>query len=507
MADQKDSPPTGKPTREHSRALTGRTLRNFLWMSGGGGFESVLKIIVLIVLARLLIPAQFGLVSAALTVVALAEVTGRIGVAPAIVQVKNLTRDHIATGMVATLISGALVAGIVLSQAEPIARLYRMPELKPFVQAFSILFLIKGAGLVSQALLQRGMRFRELALIQLTSYLFGYASVAITLAALGFGAWALVLGQLAQATIQAVLLITFAREALAFGFRFDAFKSLIRFGFGVTLTQIGGYISQNGDYFIVGRWLGAEALGFYSRAYLLLQQPAQLVGRAGDQVLFSALSTIQDDRKRMERALNRALSLVAMTQVPLTVLLVTFAPEIILLLMGPQWTPAVLPFQILVSVLFFRTAYKLVGAVLRATGKVFVAALWQWSYAAAVLAGAFIGQNFGLWGVAIGVSCAVIFCHFFALYLASRVIRISGAESLRRLWVYTLMGVASAVVLVAGKAGLAALGIDGIWSLAIFVAGYGAFYLATFFTFPALFGPEGQILRKRILKALHRRQA
>ncbi|QBY01801.1 lipopolysaccharide biosynthesis protein [Rhodophyticola sp. CCM32] len=494
------------PPNRKDRNLTRKTLGNFLWMFGGGGVEAVLKIVVLIVLARLLLPAEFGLVSAALTVVALAEVTGRIGVAPSIVQIKTLTRDHVATGMVATLVMGLLMAGIVYFLAGPIAVLYRMPELKPFVEVFALLFLIKGAGLVSDALLQRNMRFRELALIRLASYLFGYAAVAIVLAVLDFGAWALVLGQLAQAGLQTLLYFLFARDGLAFGFRWATFTTMFRFGFGVTLTQIGNYISQNADYFVVGRWLGADALGYYSRAYLLLKQPAQLVGRMGDQVLFPALATIQDDRPRMERALNRALSLVAMTQVPLSVLLVVTAPEIILTLMGPQWGPAVLPFQILVGVLFFRTAYKFVGAILRAAGKVYVAALWQWSHAAAVLAGAIFGQAFGLWGVSLGVSGAVIFCHLFGLFLVHRVIGVGSRDCMIRLVVYAGLGAVFALALIPAKAALMTLGGEGIWLLVILCGGFGLAYLGLFAAMPKLFGPEGEILREQLTRVLRRKR-
>ena len=517
MAAGQDSSPPGPPedgkpgaepqTGAKGDTLTSRTLRNFLWMSGGNGVEAILKILVLTVLARLLLPGEFGFVSAALTVVALAEVTGRIGVAPALIQMQELRREHIATGMVATLASGFIVAGIVYSIANPIARLYRMPELVPFVQVFSLLFIIKGAGLVGEALMQRAMRFRELAMIQLCSYLFGYALVAVTLASLDFGAWALVFGQLSQLTIQTMSFLILTRREVTLGFQWSVFRGLFKFGFGVTLTQIGGYVSQNGDYFIVGRWLGAEALGFYSRAYLLLNQPAQLVGRAGDQVLFPALSQVQDDRKRVERAMNNALSLVAMTQVPLTVLLIVCAPEIILLLMGPQWGPAVLPFQILVGVLFFRTAYKLVGAVLRATGKVYYMVVWQWSYAALVLVGALVGQSVGTWGVAIGVGVAVVFCHLFALLLSWRVVGVTSGPSTRRLLSYTGLAAIAAVVLIACRAALAIAGLPDMASLAILVIGFTTVYTWLFFARPGLFGTEGDLLRIRILKVLKRKQA
>lgn len=488
------------------KSLTGQTMRGFMWLFGGGGVEAVAKIVVLIVLARMLLPAEFGVVSAALTVVALAEVTGRIGVAPSIVQSKTLSQDQVATGFVATLIMGAVMSVGVFFLGGPIAQLYRMPDLAVIIEVFAVLFMIKGAGLVSEALLQRAMRFRDLAMIRLFSYLFGYAGVALSLAVLGFGVWALVFGQLAQAVLQTSLFLLRGRDGISIGFRWSTFAQMFRFGFGVTLTQIGNYLSQNADYFVVGRWLGADALGYYSRAYLLLQQPAQLVGKVGDQVLFPALATIQDDKPRLERALNQALAMVALVQVPLTALLVVTAPEIIVSLMGPQWEPAVLPFQILVGVLFFRTGYKLVGAILRATGKVYVAALWQWSHAAVVFAGAFFGQQMGLWGVAVGVAGAVIYCHLMGLFIVARVVGVSSRSSLRRLLVYTGIGLVMAACLSAARFGLQATGMEGILLLVVLFFSFAAVYVVLFVAAPTLFGPEGATLRGFLAKLKDRNQ-
>lgn len=480
------------------RSLTGSTFTNFLWMSGSGGVQAVLKILVVVVLARLLLPEEFGLVSAALTVVILAEVIGRVGVAPAIIQAKELTRDHIATGTTTTIVSALVIASAVYLLAIPISRLYAMPELVPFIQVFSVMFLLKGAGLVSLALLERRTQFRELALIQISSYIFGYACVATTLAFLGYGAWALVIGQIVQTAMETALFIMCSRKSLAIGFRPHIFKHQIKFGFGITLAKIANYVAQHGDYIIVGRWLGAEALGYYSRAYMLLQQPTQLVGNAADKVLFPVFSAMQEDRTRIERALNRALSLVAMVQVPLSVLFVILAPEIVFLLLGPQWYPAVLPFQILVGVLFFRTGYKLLGATLRATGHPYVLAMWQFSYAASVVAGAGIGQKYGLWAVAIGVSCAVVFCHFFALYLTWKVVGIRGIEGLRRLAKYAIIGAFASGLLLLAEAALESLGTNVVTAFVILTGLFCGSYLLMFLKFPSLFDPEGKILRDRI---------
>ncbi|WP_211300936.1 lipopolysaccharide biosynthesis protein [Aliiruegeria haliotis] len=429
--------------------MTQSSLGHFLWMFGGGSVQAVLKIVVLMILSRLLTPSEFGLVAAALTIVALAEVFGKIGIAPSIVQVETLTQSHIRTGMTATLFSGVVVGAIVFVLAEPLGRLYAMPSLPPIVQVFALLFPLRAAGLVSEALIQREMGFRALAAITVVSYLAGYAGVAILLAVLGYGVWALVAGQLAQAALQSLLFIAIGGFRIRPGFDVKVLGGMLRFGLGTTLTQIGNYVALNVDYMIVGRLLGTAALGQYSRAYLLLSQPANIVGNMADKVLFPVLASVQSDRPRVARAYNKTLALTAITQIPAAILLSINAREVILVLMGDQWGAAVLPFQIMVSALYFRTAYKFTGTVLRATGAVYHAALLQWIYAGLVAIGALVGARFGLAGVAIGTTLAVVLCFSNGIIMLNIVFNLPVSTGLHALARHAALGILYAVPLYA----------------------------------------------------------
>lgn len=471
-------------------ALGQSAMRDFLWMFSGGGAQALLKILVLMILARLLVPAEFGLVSAALTVVSLADVFGKIGIAPSIVQAEVLEPAHVRSGTAATLLSGVIVAGIVFALAGPLERLYAIEGLALYIQVLSSLFVVQSFGLVSEALLQREMRFRVLAGIAVGSYLFGYALVAITLAELGYGGWALVWGQLAQIALQSALNIHFAGYRLKLAFNLASLRQMLRFGFGISLTQIGNYLALNLDYLVVGRTLGAAALGQYSRAYLLLAQPANLVGNMADKVLFPALANVQREPERLGRAFNTTIGLSALTQIPLSVLLIVAGPEVIFALMGPQWGEAVVPFQILVATLFFRTAYKFIGTLMRAAGQVYLNAAWQWGYAGLVLAGALAGYPFGLPGVAVGVSLAVVLCYASGLVLVRRRFGFSLGAGLRSMARHLGWGLVLAALLLAARAGMTTLGAPALLTL----AGLSGLSLLSFLVLlrlaPRLLGPE-----------------
>lgn len=483
------------------RSLTARTVNSFLWAASGSGSQAFLKILVLAVLARLISPAEFGIVSAALTVVALAELFGQIGVAPSLIQAQTLDERTIRTASTITIMAG-FVAGLVLFIGAPIAAAaFQMPDLGPVVQVFALIFVISGFAVVPEALLQREMRFKTIAIITLLSYLFGYALPGIILAYLGFGVWALVWAQVLQYLCASLSYVIVGRHSARPLLDRIALHHLFRFGAGVTLSRLGNYVALNADYVLVGRWLGADALGFYSRAYTLLVQPAQLVGTVAEKVLFPALSSVQGETQRMLRGYYRAMALVAMTNLPLSAVLVVLAPEIIHVLLGPNWTLAVLPFQILVCSLVFRTAYKLTGTLLRARGAVYLLALWQWIYAALVIVGAMAGLSNGLAGVAVGVGSAIILAFGVGIGFTGFAVGTSARIVAGILSRYGGLAIVIAAALVPLRASLVDNQVP-LAVIAIAVAMAGAIYVLAALLLPRLFGEEGIWLRGMMVLAI-----
>jgi len=483
-------------------SLTLRTFAGFFWTMGGSGLQAVLKLLVLAVLARLLAPAEFGIVSAALTVVALAELFGQIGVAPAIIQAPELDARKIRTGSTVTILAGFAAGAALLALAPLMAGLFHMPEVEQIIQVFALVFVISGFAVVPEALLQRRMRFRALALVVLVSYLFGYAVIGISLAFAGFGIWALVWANIGQYVIKSVAHLVLARAPMMPLIDGQAFRQLFRFGAGVTLSRLGNYVALNADYVVVGRWMGAEALGFYSRAYVLLVQPAQLVGSAAEKVLYPALSAVQSENERLLRGYYRATALIALTNLPVTALLFVLAPQIIHLLLGPQWDAAIVPFQILVLSLVFRTAYKMTGTLLRARGTVYLLALWQWLYAAMVIAGALSGLRWGLAGVATGVSLAILGAYWVGVFLTSVS---AGTRPLTNALILARHGtiaLALGSLLLPLRNLMIASGLHEIVTVAGCTAAAGLAYLAIWFGVPRLFGEEGVWLRALIYPRL-----
>jgi O-antigen/teichoic acid export membrane protein len=474
-----------------TKSLTDRTLQGFFWLSSGQWGVAVFQMLVLIILARLLTPADFGLVSAALVVVGFALIFCKMGMGPAVVRLPELTGLHVRVGFTCSVVFG-LVAGLFVALTAPLlAVLFRMPELTPVVLLLSVVFPILGISIIPDALLQREMQFRKLAVIDFVSYLLGYAGVGVGLALAGFGVWSLVWAQIGQSFVHTCISLLMKRREIGFSWRREEARALVGFGAGFSVGNIATFLANRADYFVVGRGLGADALGLYSRAYQLLVIPTQLFGSVGDRVLFPAMASVQHDRARLARSYLRSMGVVALVTWPVTALLIVMGPEIISILLGAQWGAVVLPFQLLALMVVFRTGYKISDSLARATGALYRYAWRQWLYAGAVFLGATLGLRWGIEGAAIGVVVAILMNYLFMYHLS---VQLTGVNW-RQLGAIHLRHGAVALVVAAGAAGsrmaLSAFRPHEIVNLAVGLLGGGLVLVLLWFCLPRLFGDEG----------------
>lgn len=389
-------------------SLTRETVAGIFWVGFGRGGRVILQIVVLAILARLLTPADFGVVSAGLVVIGFSSIFSQLGFGPALVQRPNLERKHIQTAFTASVLFGLLVGVLIWLGAPLAAAFFRIDRVAPVLRVLAWTFPLKGLGVVSESLLQRDLRFRWLANRELASYGLGYGLVGVALAWNGAGVWALVGANMAQAALNTGLLILVRPPSVSLRVDRAAFQDLAFFGGGFTAAKIGNYVALQGDNLVVGRWLGPAALGIYGRAYQLMAMPAALFADVLDTALFPAMAKVQGESQRLTTAYRRGVSLIALVMLPASALLFTLAPELVYLLLGPHWSSAVAPFQILALGMLFRSSYKMSDSICRATGAVYRRAWRQGVYGALVVGGAWVGQRWGLPYVALGVLGALV---------------------------------------------------------------------------------------------------
>ncbi|MFQ5525882.1 MAG: lipopolysaccharide biosynthesis protein [Thermoanaerobaculia bacterium] len=405
-------------------SLTQRAFSGALWTASGWGVSAVFQLAFGIAIARILGPRILGIYAAALVVIRFSNVLANIGIGPALVQREEITRRHMRTGMTLSFGLALLIGAATLAGAAAISRFYRMPELDAAIRPLAFVFPLRGLAVVPQALLQRELAFRRLALIETLAYLFGFGVVGVSLALADFGLDALILATISHAALELGLLAWSRPFPIAPQFDRAAARELVGYGGGMTLAGVFGFLAFQGDKLIIGRLLGAASLGLYSRAYSLVATSTRLYQKIATTAFFPLLSRVQADPERLGRGLTRGLAVNALTVLPSSAVLFAIAPELIETLLGAEWLGAIGPFRTLVLFFFLRSAAKLCGPVVMALGRVYLLASIQGVFAALVVAGAWIGARWGISGAAAGVAVAI--CGHAVLLLHSS-LRLTGA--------------------------------------------------------------------------------
>ena len=392
--------------------LQKRALSGMLWMSADRVFLFVVGAVVTAVLARLLPPSDFGIVGAALVVVEIvAQIVGA-SATPALVQRPSVSRAHLSSAFWFSAGLSFTLFGMVWAVAPAAASFFEMPPLAQVLPALALLFVFDGLSAASRARQLRALAFREVVVIRAVADVIGLGAVSVGLALSGFGLWALVGGRVAQSALRALGYVIRFPHPLR-GATPEALRDLLGFSGGVMLQGALNSLARQGDALVVGRALGASALGLYNRSYQMMALPASFLAGSFSGVLFPILSQTQDQTASLRATLYRTTALLALFLMPLAIAAAVLAPEVVFVALGPDWGGAVMPLRILAGGMFFRAAYKTGMTILEARGKIYKAAMLQGAYALMVLTGALLGWRYGLNGVSAGVVGAVVL--FFVL--------------------------------------------------------------------------------------------
>lgn len=291
------------------------------------------------ILARLLSPSAFGMVAMITTVTGFLSVLKSGGLSMATVQ-----REQISHAQVSNLfwLNTAISAGLgllVMALAPLISWLYRTPELVGLTMALSVTFLLDGLTIQHVAILNRQMRFKDLAKIEIGSMIFGQVA-GIIMASCGCRAWSLVGAAVATSLSGLVLTWGLSRWRPQMATARAGTRSLVTFGASLTAANCLSYFTRSVDNLLIGRFYGAESVGLYSRATILLRRPLdQLMGPVTSVVL-PMLSRLQDDPERYRRAFLQIYESIALLGLPITALVLALARPIVLVLLGPKWESA-----------------------------------------------------------------------------------------------------------------------------------------------------------------------
>jgi PST family polysaccharide transporter len=319
--------------------LKAKIIRGGLARLCAQGVSFILRLASLMILARLLSPRDFGLVGMVTAFTGVLTLFRDFGLSSAAVQRTTVTDEQISTLFWINMLLGAALALITLAIAPAIAAFYHEPALFAVTAVLAAGFLFNAAGIQHSALLQREMRFTALAVINVVSLTVGIA-IAIYGAKVGYGYWALVLMTVTPPIISTLGFWLTTGWIPGVPRERAGIRSMMHFGGSLTLIGLLGYIANNADKVMIGRFWGVDAIGIYGRAYQIVSIPTDNLNSAIGEVAFSALSRLQNQPVHFRSYFLKGFSLVLGLTLPVTIACGLFADDIVSVFLGPRWNEA-----------------------------------------------------------------------------------------------------------------------------------------------------------------------
>ena len=357
------------------------------------------KFVAGIALARLLSPTDFGILGLSVIFTGVSGSISNLSFGMAIIQRDDVRPDHYATLFVTQLVINSLVFLALLSISPYVGAYFGNPLVGSVMAVSSTNFLIRVIGGCPSATLRRGRGFRMLSISNVMDA-FVDVCVSVVLAFFGFGVWSLVYGALSGALISNIYLVKASGWRPSLKVTRTAFREMFGFGAGVSLSEFLTDAADRASNFVIGKVLGTAALGYFEKGQSLMNRPMRDLGKRTQRVLFPVFARIRNEQGRFRAAVRRTILTVSLISYPVFLSLIVLAPQVIHVLFGSQWAPAVLPFQVLCLAGIPRLILQVMIMATFVTGSSKTEVKRRLVMALLTLGGSFIGVRWGLPGVA-----------------------------------------------------------------------------------------------------------
>jgi PST family polysaccharide transporter len=384
------------------------TKSGFVWSVLARGMNELVSIPTSMILARMLSPHDFGIAAAAGFFVQLSNRLTNFGFNTALIQIKEVTDRHTATVFTVNLAMGVGVWAVLALGAPLLGRLFDSEEASHVIPVAALAFVIGSLGSVPSALMVRDLRFREVAWLEWLST--WVAAISVLLFAFGgLGYWSLIYSQVLAAAIQTAVRFAIAGWRPRVRFSMDALKQMFSFGIGLHFKRLLDSVALNVDNLVIGSSLGLSALGFYDKAFTLMNRAANGLNSAGPVVSFRVFALIHEERERFRNAYRKVLLTATFLAYPVFTALVISAPDLFDVMFGSQWGPAVVPFQILCVAGCLRVPNAYASTAIQSHGWIWGEVWRQAFYVALIAGGVALGSRWaGLVGASLGVLGATL---------------------------------------------------------------------------------------------------
>ncbi len=326
--------------------LKSKTVSGMIWSAlqrfGTMGISFVSNI----VLARLLTPDDYGCIGMLAIFITISNTFVDGGFGSALIQKKEPTQVDYSTIFWWNLFLSIILYGVLFISAPAVSRFYDIPLLESVLQVQGVVLIINALNIVQTNQLRKSINFKRLATIHIVSHIVA-ATLAIVLAYMGWGVWALVAQQIVASSITSAMLWGINRWMPSICFSVESFKQLFSFGGFILASNLINNFCNNVQGLLIGKFFNPAIMGYYSQAYKLENIASHSISSVVDQVSYPILSSLQSNNDALKNAMKKITLSLSYITFPMMMILILDASPIIMLLYGEQWLPCIPYFQIL----------------------------------------------------------------------------------------------------------------------------------------------------------------
>ncbi len=341
-------------------SLRKRAKKGFVWTFAQQFGNQLIGFVISLILARILLPEEFGLIGMIAIFVAVGNTLLNAGLTQSLIRSGDLEEVDYSTVFYFNLVSAIVVYGLVYLLSPLIAIFYEQPILKDIARLYCLSFIFSAFAAVQLARLTKKMDFKTQTLVALPATLTG-GTVGIIMAYSGYGVWSLVWSSLISSFLSSVQLWFYSKWTPRLIFSYEKFKIHFSFGYKLTLSGLLNRIFDNIFLIVIGKYFSAAQVGFYTRAETTKQLPLSNIFNSLDKITYPMFAEIQDDNVRLKRVYRQLLQMVVFVVAPLLIFIAVLGEPIFRFLFTEKWLPAVPYFQILcvTGILYPLHAYNL----------------------------------------------------------------------------------------------------------------------------------------------------
>jgi len=345
-----------------------RTIKGFFWTGGGKATELGITWIISIVLARLLSPADYGLMAITSIFIYFINYFNELSIGHAIIQKEDIDEAYLSSAFWFILTMSMVTYGFIYIFSDTIASFFNQEKLSSILKITGLSFIVMAVGVVPSSLIYRELKFYTTARINFVSNIC-MGVVSLILAYRGLGVWSLVLGSIARSLSFSVLYFFSCSWKPRLMISFNKIKHLMKFGVPLAAAKGLHTLYYNADNFIVGKFLGEKLLGYYYMAFHLATMPIDKLSRIINEVNFPVLSKLQNNDDKARNHFLQTSKYVSIIIFPSLTGLLIVADDFVNVILGQKWTPMIYPFKLFCFIGTLRTISSIIPPLLNSKGR------------------------------------------------------------------------------------------------------------------------------------------